>query len=98
MEGGRPLVPFLFLVDLALASAAFGSVAKALFSCSSRARRKAVDWASVRKEFNCPPHVHLPHLILHPAVLVPRSSLAPPSRLEHCYSKRKTPRYHSLSV
>lgn len=43
MEGGRPLVPFGFLVDLALARAALGSVAKALFSCSSRARRNAVD-------------------------------------------------------
>ncbi len=49
MEGGRPLVPFLFLVDFALASAAFGSVAKASFSCSSRARRNAVDWTDVRK-------------------------------------------------
>ncbi len=41
MDGGRALVPFR--VDLALARAAFGSVAKALFSCSSLARRKAVD-------------------------------------------------------
>jgi len=41
MDGGRALVPFR--VDLALARAALGSVAKALFSCSSLARRKAVD-------------------------------------------------------
>ena len=41
MDGGRALVPFL---DLALARAALGFVAKALFSCSSRARRKAVDF------------------------------------------------------
>ncbi len=63
MEGGRPLVPFLFLVDLALASVAFGSVAKALFSCSSRARRKAVDWASVRKEKNLIVHRTCTYLI-----------------------------------
>ena len=41
MDGGRALVPFL---DLALARAALGFVAKALFSCSSRASRKAVDF------------------------------------------------------
>ena len=49
MEGGRPLVPFLFRVDLALARAAFGSVARALFSCSSLASRKAVDYAGIRE-------------------------------------------------
>lgn len=40
MDGGRPLVPFL--VDLALASFAFGSVAKALFSCSNLASKNEV--------------------------------------------------------
>ena len=41
MDGGRAFVPFR--VDLARANLAFGSVARALFSCSSLARRKAVD-------------------------------------------------------
>lgn len=41
MDGGRVLVPLR--VDRARARAALGSVASALFSCSSLASKKAVD-------------------------------------------------------
>lgn len=39
MDGGRDLALSLVVLDIA----ALGSVARALFSCSRRARRKAVD-------------------------------------------------------
>ena len=44
MDGGLPLVPFRSRVDFARVMAALGSVAIALFSCSSLAKRNAVDY------------------------------------------------------
>lgn len=83
-----------FRVLLALARAAFGSFASALFSCSSLARRKAVDYDDVSIH-TVPKQIRdLPRQTLRRVGLVLRFSPAPPSQRERYQLTREYPSCH----
>ena len=95
MDGGRDLL----LHRVLLAIAAFGSVAKALFSCSSLASRKAVDFGELLAAlYSMVGHVRkIPHLSTRHGVLALRFDLADPNQHVHFLPKNEFLNYHSAA-